>query len=175
MSVAIRTEVDPATVVAPLRRAVVGESRDQVLYELNTLQELAGASIAPQRFLLVLFSLFAAMALALACVGIYGVLAYVTRQRLPEMSVRMALGASVGTVRWLVLRHSAGMMIVGAILGAVAAIASERLLSSLVSGAEPHGALSVAVAAPILVLAGLLASLIPARRASRANPAMLLK
>jgi predicted permease len=175
MSIAVRTEVDPTTVVTPLRRAVVGESRDQVLYQLNTFQDLADASIASQRFLLLLFSIFATMALALACVGIYGVLANLTRQRLPEMSVRMALGASAGAVRWLVLRHSVGLMMIGVLVGVAGAIATEKTLSSLVEGAEPRGALSVAVAVPVLVLAGLLASFIPARRASRVNPATLLK
>ena len=124
MSIAVRAEVDPATVVTPLRRAVVGESRDQVLYQLNTFQDLADASIASQRFLLLLFSIFATMALALACVGIYGVLANLTRQRLPEMSVRMALGASAGAVRWLVLRHSVGLMMIGVVVGIAGAIAS---------------------------------------------------
>lgn len=175
MSIAVRTEVDPETLVTPLRQAIFGEGRDQVLYQLSTFDSLAAASIAPQRFLLVLFGVFAAMALALACVGIYGVLAYLTRQRLPEMSVRIALGATAGAVRWLVLRHGVGLMLVGLILGVAGAIASERVLSSVVEGAEPQAVLSVAVAAPILLLAGVLASLIPARRASRANPATLLR
>jgi predicted permease len=175
MSIAVRTEIDPSAVLGPLRRAVVGDTRDQVLYQVRTLEELAGASVAPQRFLLWLFGVFAAMAIALACIGIYGVVAYLTSQRLPEIGVRMALGASAGGVRWLVLRQSLGLISMGLVIGGAGAMAADVVLSRLVQGVQPAGAASIAVAAPVLVLAALAASLIPAERASRVDPAIVLK
>ncbi len=105
MSIAVRTSTDPLTLVASLRREVRGATNDQVIYEVRTMEQLATNSLGRQRFLLLLFGLFAGLALLLACIGIYGVLSYLTNERVPEIGVRMALGASGIEVMLMVLRQ----------------------------------------------------------------------
>ena len=175
MSIAVRTGVDPATVVEPLRHALRGATGDQVLYELNTMQRLAHDSLARQRFLLLLFGIFAGLALLLACIGIYGVLAYLTSRRVPEIGVRMALGASPPEVLGLVLRQSFTMIFLGVGLGAVAALAAARTLERLVEGMQPAGPSAFAIMIPVLIAAALAASFLPARRASRIDPMRALR
>jgi putative ABC transport system permease protein len=175
MSIAVRTSINPMNVLGPLRREVRGASGDQVLYEVHTMDQLVSASLARQRFLLLLFSVFAGLALLLACIGIYGVLAYLTTQRVPEIGVRMTLGASAAEVMWLVLRQSLGMILWGVAVGAAAALAAGRVLQHLVEGMQPTEASTFAVTIPVLVLAALFASYLPARRASRIDPMSALR
>ena len=175
MSIAVRTGIPPLNVVESLRREVRGATNDQVLYEVRTMEQLASDSLARQRFLLFLFGIFAGLALLLACIGIYGVLSYLTGQRVPEMGVRMALGASAGDVMWLVLRQSLGMIFMGVAVGTFAALAAGRLLERLVEGMRPTGPSTFAIMIPILVVAALVASFVPARRASRVEPMRALR
>jgi ABC-type antimicrobial peptide transport system permease subunit len=141
----------------------------------RTLEQLASSTLARQRFLLLLFGVFAGLALLLACVGIYGVLAYLTSQRVPEIGVRMALGASAGQVMRLVLGQSLAMILIGIVLGIVAALAAGRLLEHMVAGVRPAEPVTFAVMISVLVLAALLASFVPARRASQIDPMSALR
>ncbi len=175
MSIAVRTGVTPLTVVEPLRRQVRGAANDQVLYEVRTMEQLASDSLARQRFLLMLFGIFAGLALLLACIGIYGVLAYLTGQRVPEIGVRMALGATARDVMQLVLRQSLGMIFMGVVIGIGGAAAAGRALERLVQGMQPTEASTFAITIPILVVAALFASFVPARRASRVDPMKALR
>lgn len=175
MSIAVRTEIAPLSVVGSLRSELKGAASDQVLYAVRTMEQLASESLAQERFLLLLFGIFAGVALVLACVGIYGVLAYLTGQRVPEMGVRIALGASAGDVMWLVLRQSLQMIVVGAAIGTAAAFAAERVLLRFVEGMQPTALASFSVMIPLLVAAALLASFLPARRASRVDPVVALR
>jgi predicted permease len=179
MSIAVRTSVAPLNVVEPLRRelrrATGGAGGDQALYEVRTMEQLVSASLARQRFLLLLFGIFAGLALLLACVGIYGVLAYLTGQRVPEFGVRMALGARARDVMWLVLRQSLGMISAGVGVGIAGALAAGRLLQHLVDGMRPAEPMTFAIMIPILVVAALFASFLPARRASRTDPMSALR
>ena len=175
MSIAVRTYPPPLSVIEPLRRAVQGSGGDQVLYEVHTMDELAGSTLARQRFLLVLFCVFAGLALLLACIGIYGVLAYLTGQRVPEIGVRMALGASARSVMWLVLRQSLGMIAVGSAIGIAAALGVGRVLQHMVEGMQPTEPLTFATMILVLVAAALVASFLPARRASRIDPTSALR
>jgi predicted permease len=175
MSIAIRTTVAPLSIVEPLRREVRGVTGDQVLYEVRTMEQLASGSLARQRFLLLLFGVFAALALLLACIGIYGVLAYLTGQRVPEIGVRMAFGARAGDVLWLVFRQSLRMISLGVAAGAIAAVAAGRVLQRLVDGMQPAEPSTFAITIPLLVVAALFASFMPALRASRVDPVTALR
>jgi predicted permease len=175
MSITVRTRIPPLSVVASLRSAVRGATGDQVLYEVCTMEQLAGSTLAQQRFLLLLFGVFAGLALLLACIGIYGVLAYLTGQRVPEMGVRMALGANAGDVMWLVLRQSLGMILGGITVGMAAALAAVRILGRLVAGMQPTEPATFAIMVAVLLVAALCASFVPARRASRIDPVRSLR
>jgi predicted permease len=175
MSIAVRTSTEPLSVIEPLRRAVRGATGDQVLYEIQTMDRLASATLARQRFLLLLFSVFASLALVLACIGIYGVLAYLTSQRVPEIGVRIALGATARDVVGLVMRQSFGMISLGVGVGVAGAWAAGRLLMRLVEGMQSTEPLSFAMMIPVLVIAALFASFVPARRASRVDPVKALR
>jgi predicted permease len=175
MSIAVRTRIPPLNVVEPLRRELRGAAGDQALYEIRTMDQLVGASLARQRFLMLLFGVFAGVALLLACVGIYGVLAYLMDRRVPELGVRMALGATARDVMYLVLRQSVGMIMVGVGIGAGAAWAAGRLLLRVVEGMRPMEPATFAVMTCVLVCAGLAASLVPARRASRVDTVQALR
>jgi predicted permease len=175
MSIAVRTDVAPLGLVETLRHELRGPGSDQVLYETRTLEQLADATLAEQRFLFVLFVAFAALALVLACIGVYGVLAYLTSQRVPEFGVRIALGAKPRDVARLVLGQSARMLAVGGILGTGAAYAAGRLLQQSVEGMSGMEPSSFVAMLTVLVAAALLSSFVPARRATRVDPLAALR
>jgi predicted permease len=175
MSIAVRSSGPPLNVVEPLRRELHGATGDQALYQVRTMEQLSRGSLARQRFLMTLFATFAGLALLLACIGIYGVLAYVTSQRVPEIGLRMALGASAGEIMRMVLRQSLRMILAGIVIGVVAALGAARLLERLVSGVRSTEPTTFAFMIFVLVLAALLASFLPARRASRIDPLAALR
>ncbi|HKV23899.1 MAG TPA: ABC transporter permease [Candidatus Acidoferrum sp.] len=175
MSIAVRTQVAPLAVLAPLRNELKGVANDQVLYEVHTMEQLASASLAEQRFLLLLFSLFAGVALLLACVGLYGVLAYLTGQRVPEIGIRMALGASPVDVLRLVLRQSLSMIVSGVVLGSACALAAGVVLRRVVEGVRSTEISAMGIMVPLLVATALLASYLPAKRASKIDPVIALR
>jgi predicted permease len=175
MSITVRTGVAPLSVVEPLRRELRGTAGDQVLYEVRTMEQLASGSLGTQHFLLLLFGIFAGLALLLACVGIYGVLAYLVSRRVPEIGVRMALGATPRDVMRLVLRESMEMIFAGASVGAIAAAVAARLLARWVAGVRSAEPWTFALMVCVLVAAALFASFLPARRASRLDPISALR
>jgi putative ABC transport system permease protein len=175
MSIAVRTSVDPLSLVEALKREMRGATGDQVLYEVRTMERLAAGSLSTQRFLVVLFAVFAAVALLLACIGIYGVLSYLTGRRVPEIGMRMALGATAGDVVRMVLRQSAAMLIVGVGVGLAAGVGAEQLLLKLVEGMKPAEPVTFAVTTAVLAAAALAASFLPARRASHVDPMRALR
>ncbi len=171
----VRTTVAPSNVVEAVRRQVRGATRDQVMFEIRTMEQIVTATLARQRFLLLLFGTFAALALSLACIGIYGVLAYLTGQRVPEFGVRMALGAGTADVLRLVMRQSVRMILIGAGLGVGASLVAGSVLERLVTGIRPTDPWTFVVTIGILVSAALSASFLPARRASRVDPMSALR
>ncbi|MBV9610847.1 MAG: ABC transporter permease, partial [Acidobacteriaceae bacterium] len=175
MSIAIRTRTSPLNIVEPLRRELGGPLGDQTLYEVRTMEQLVDASLARQRFLSLLFGIFAGLALLLASIGIYGVLAYLTGQRTSEIGLRMAIGASVRDILRLILWQGLKMTVAGAVLGMVASLAAAQALQHLVEDMQPLTAMTFAIMIPVLTLAALFASFIPARRASAVDPVEALR
>ncbi len=175
MSIAVRTKTPPLNLLEPLRLELRGAAGDQALYEPRTMEQLVSASLARQRFLLFLFGIFAGIALLLASIGIYGVLAYLTGQRVPEIGVRMALGATVRDVVGLVLRQCLRMVVVGLGAGTLAALAAGQVLQRLVQGMQRVHVATFAIVIPLLLAAALAAAFVPALRASRVDPARALR
>ncbi|NKB88978.1 MAG: FtsX-like permease family protein [Acidobacteria bacterium] len=140
------------------------------LDQVTTLDDVVAASIAPQRFLVGLLTAFAVFAVTLASLGIYGVIAYSVVQRRREIGIHIALGATRGDVEWTVVRQTLGLALAGLVVGLLGAVASARLLESLLYGIQPIDAGTYAAAAAMLAMVAAAAGYFPARRASRANP-----
>jgi predicted permease len=174
-SLAVRTGVEPLSLVSALRHEERGATGDQAIYQVRTMEQLASASLSLQHFLLLLFGVFAGLALLLACIGLYGVLAYLTSQRVPEIGVRMALGATPGDVIRMVLRQSLVMVFAGAGVGIIGALMAGRLLERFVAGVKSLEPWTFAAMVSLLVIAALTASFVPARRASRVDPLVALR
>ncbi|HTW59017.1 MAG TPA: ABC transporter permease [Terriglobales bacterium] len=175
MSIVVRTDVPPLNTLGALRRQARGATSDQALYEARTMEQLASASLARQRFLLLLFVIFSGLALLLACVGIYSVVAYLMSQRVPEIGVRLAMGANSSDIVRLVLRESLVLILTGAVIGVVSSFATGRVLERLVPGVETSQMSTFALVLPLLIAVALLASYIPARRAARVDPMVALR
>jgi predicted permease len=175
ISIVVRTDVPPLTTLQALQQQVRGATGDQTLYEVSTMEQLSSASLAQQRFLLLLFSIFSALALLLACVGIYSVLAYLMSQRVPEIGVRLAMGANASDIIRLVLRESLVIILAGAGIGLVTSLGVGRLLRHLVPVAQTSQLSTFGVILPAMIAVALLASYIPARRAARVDPMVALR
>jgi ABC-type antimicrobial peptide transport system permease subunit len=162
-------------VVEPLRRELRGAGGDQVLYEVRTMEQLAHGSLDRQRFLVLLFGVFAGLALLLASIGIYGVLAYLTNQRVAEFGVRIALGATARDVIRLVIGESLLLITSGVGFGLCGAWAAGRVLERQIAGMRAPEASTFAAMVMVLVTTALVASFLPARHASRVDPIQALR
>jgi putative ABC transport system permease protein len=175
MSMAIRTQAAPLDVVEPLRTALRVAASDQTMYEVRTMEQLVSASLARQRFLVLLFAIFGAVAMLLAAVGVYGVLAYLTSQRAPEFGVRVALGSTAAEVIRLVLRQSAALIAAGVAIGACAAWAGGHLLERFIDGTRATEPATFVIMTSALAVVALSASFLPARRAGRVDAGQALR
>jgi len=175
ISVVVRTDVPPLNTVEALQRQARGATGDQALYEVRTMEQLVSASLARQRFLLLLFVIFSGLALLLACVGIYSVLAYLMSQRVREIGVRLALGANSSDIVRLILRESLAIILAGIGIGLLSSLAAGRVLQLLVPAVKTTQGSISAVLAPVLIAVALLASYIPARRAAKVDPMVVLR
>lgn len=167
MSVLLRTEVDPHALVPELRAAVHRVNPNQPVVKIRTMEENVAQNFAQPRFRTLLLVVFAGIALLIAAVGVYGVMAYATVQRTGELAIRMALGCSVDHIFMLIVRDGLRLTLIGVGIGTVLGIALGRWLKSLLFGVSAADAISIIGAIVVVTAAGLLASLIPARRASR--------
>jgi putative ABC transport system permease protein len=171
----IRTEGDPRDIVPAVRGALKRLDPEAPLGGVRTLEELIDREMAPRRFMLRLVGLFSVLALALAMLGIYGVLAESVAQRVPEIGVRMALGADRRAVIGLVLLQGAWMVGVGVALGTAVAYASRDVMSSFVFGVPTSDGLTFTTACAGVTLAALVACSLPARRAASVDPVIALR
>jgi len=172
---ALRTTGDPAALASAVRNELRGLEPELVIWNIAPLEELLAGSMASRRHTLGLIGLFALVALALAAVGIYGVLAYGVTQRMREMAVRMALGARPADVLRLVIGEGMRMVVAGAVLGLIGSVLLARFLTGLLYGVSPLDLSSYAASVVLLVLVALLACYVPARRATRVDPVTALR
>ncbi|MGH9792563.1 MAG: ABC transporter permease, partial [Candidatus Acidiferrales bacterium] len=175
MNFVLRTSVEPGSLAGAVRRAVQAVDPDQPVIAVQTLEQLLSDSVAQPRFRTLLLGLFGGLALVLASVGVYGVMAYSVARRTQEIGIRMALGAQRGDVLRMVLRGGFTLAAVGVALGLAGAFAATRLLEGLLFGVKPTDLQTYAITAAILVAVALVACAIPALRASRINPMRALR
>jgi predicted permease len=175
MQLAVRTGSDPGTVVSAVRSQVMTVDSTQPVYHVSTLEQTLSDSLAPRRFNMLLLGIFAALALALATVGIYGVMAFSVTQRTHEIGIRMALGAERSSVLGLIVRQGLRLTLAGVITGLVGAWALTRFLTSFLYGVRATDLATFAVVSAVLVVVSILASYIPARRATKVDPVVALR
>jgi predicted permease len=171
----VRAAGTPQAVSESLRAASQKYDSRQVLYEFQPMSKVVSGSIAAQRFTMILLGVFAALALVLSAVGIFGVISYVTGQRTQEIGIRMALGAQRGDVLRLVLGHGMRVALRGVAIGLAAALGLTRLMASQLYGVSANDPLTFAGVAALLTLVALTACYIPARRAMRVDPMVALR
>jgi predicted permease len=172
MAIVVRVGVadDPASYAPALRRSVRSVDSSLPLFDVQTMEQALGADAAGVRFNTVLLSLLAALGLLLAAIGIYGVIAYFVTQRTPEIGIRLALGASPGSVLLMVVRRGTVLAVTGIAIGLIAARDLTRLVTTLLFGVTPTDPLTYAAGAFALLTIALLACVVPALRAVRVNP-----
>jgi putative ABC transport system permease protein len=175
MFLVVRSSVDPAGLARAVRSQVAGLDPLLPLARVRTMDELLGQSVAEPRFRTTLLGIFAATALLLAAVGIYGVLSYTVGQRTQEIGIRMALGARRRDVLALVLGQGMALAGIGVAIGLAAALALSRVLAGLLFGVSPADPATFGAVSLVMVAAALLACYVPARRATRVDPMVALR
>ncbi|MGH9752321.1 MAG: ADOP family duplicated permease [Blastocatellia bacterium] len=171
----VRSTIDPVALVNTVRRQIHSVDPDLPLANIATMEDLIDDSLKPQRFNTFLMGLFAALALLLAVVGLYGVLSYTVAQRRHEIGVRMALGAQTRDVVRLVVRQGMTLTLIGAVIGLTAALGLTRLIKNLLFGVSTTDPATFLVVALLLALVALVACYLPARRATKVDPLAALK
>jgi putative ABC transport system permease protein len=175
MSVAARTQGDPSIMSQSIKQEVWNVDSQLPVTQVQTMNELAAGSFAARRFNMSLLTLFAALALVLAAIGIYGVMSYAVTQRTHEIGIRMALGARTSDVLKLIIRNGMLLVIIGVAVGLAGAFALTRLMATLLFGVTPTDGLTIGVVSLVLIAVALLACFIPARRATKVDPLVALR
>ena len=161
----------PSQVLMPMLREVVKQTDTRVrIGSMRTMTEIVAETVAERRFLMIMVATYAAVALGIAAVGIFGVVAYQVAQRTNEFGIRLALGASPGGLLRLVLLQAVRLVLVGLLAGLAASFATNRILASQLFGLTPHDPLLLTGVSVLLLCVALLACLIPARRATQVDP-----
>jgi putative ABC transport system permease protein len=175
MTFVVRTETEPLSLVNSVATSVRAIDPELPLADVRTMEEVVDATLARPRTVSVLLAVFALMALVLAGVGVYGVMAYAVSQRTQEIGVRMALGATSESVFRLVLGQALRLVMLGVVVGLIAAAALTRVLETLLYETEPLDPSTFAVTALLLTIVATLASYVPARRGMRVAPMEALR
>lgn len=177
-SIVIRTSLDVGGIIAAIKSAAYETASEQPIYNVQTMHEIASASMAEQRFPMILLGTFAGLSLLLASVGVYGVISFSVSQRVQEIGIRMALGADKGSVLRLFIWWQLRVVLIGILAGCVSALIVARTLSSfthLLFGVRPSDPLTFGAGALVLVIAAIVASYMPARRATKIDPMVALR
>jgi putative ABC transport system permease protein len=175
MILVARTRVDPTTTAGALRQQVWTIDKDQPVFQVRTMEEVKSLSVALHSFSSVMLGIFAAVALLLASIGIYGVMAFAVTQRTQEIGIRMALGARRGDVLKLVLRHGMAMALFGVLIGLAGAWGLTRFLNGMLVGTSSTDFVTFSLVTICLLFAALLACYLPARRATKVDPLVALR
>jgi putative ABC transport system permease protein len=175
MILVARTRVDPTTTAGALRQQVWTIDKDQPVFQVRTMEEVKSLSVALHSFSSVMLGIFAAVALLLASIGIYGVMAFAVTQRTQEIGIRMALGARRGDVLKLVLRHGMAMALFGVLIGLAGAWGLTRFLKGMLVGTSSTDFVTFSLVTICLLFAALLACYLPARRATKVDPLVALR
>ena len=174
-AVVVRSHSDPLMLVSPIQDAIQRIDKDQPIFSVTTITQNLRGITAQRRFLVVMISIFAGTALALAAIGLYGVIAYSVNQRTHEIGIRMAMGAQAADVLKLIIGQGLKMMLVGISLGVAGALALTRLLADLLFEVSPTDATTFTIIILVLTGVAVLASLLPARRATKVDPVVALR
>lgn len=166
----VKTSADPAALAGPIRTEIAAIDKDLATFNVRTMEEVVGLSVARARFASSLLGVFASVALILAAVGVYSVMAYFVSQRTKEVGIRMALGADKHAIRKMVLRSAVLLSAAGAILGIVGSFALTRVLRDMLFQVNPADPIALGGVTLLLLVVALCASLIPAHRATRVDP-----
>jgi putative ABC transport system permease protein len=175
MHIIVRTSSDPQGIVAATRRVIAAIDPDLAVASVSTMEDAMSASLAAPRFTTGLLSGFAAVALVLVAVGLYGVLSYGITQRTHEIGIRMALGARAGHVLGMVVREAVLMVVLGIVVGGAGALAVSRVMTSLLFETSATDPLTLTIVVLVLGVVGALAAYLPARRATRVDPLIALR
>jgi putative ABC transport system permease protein len=175
INVLTRTDVEPSSLASAVRKEIAALNKDQAVFNVRTMDQIVSQSVAPRRFSMLLLTVFAFVALALASIGIYGMMSYAVAQRTREIGLRMTLGAQSGNVLRLVIGQGMKLAIVGVALGLVASLALTRTMKNLLFGVSATDPLTFVGIAILLGLVALLACWVPARRATKVDPMVALR
>jgi putative ABC transport system permease protein len=175
MTLVTRTAGDPALLEASVTRVIGELDPNLAVATMTTMESLWKRSFATQRFFMLLLITFSVVGLALAVVGVYGVMAQLAQRRIREMGIRIALGAPTGHVQWLVVRRGLELVSVGVVLGVLGALGATRAMRSMLFGVAPTDLGTFLIIPVVLAFAALAATWLPAARASRADPAAALR
>jgi predicted lysophospholipase L1 biosynthesis ABC-type transport system permease subunit len=173
--VVVRFDGDAHAVATAIRSGLRGMSGEQVMYSVQTMEEVIAETLATRRVSMVVLGAFAALALGLACMGIYGVISYLVGQRTHEIGIRMALGAKQRDVLRMVLGEGVRMVTLGVVIGLLAAAGLTRLMANLLFGVSASDPLTFAGVGIILAIVALAACYVPARRAMKVDPIVALR
>ena len=171
----IRTAGNPADLAAAIKRAVREIDPQLQIFDLRTMNDIADDAMTQERFVAELASFFSLFALLLCCIGLYGVMSYAVTRRTNEIGIRLALGARGADVVRMVMRETMLMVVIGVVIGLSAALATTRLVSSLLFGLAPNDPATIGLAALVLLAVAAVAGYLPARRAARVDPMVALR